>query len=226
MAQSNNKAEIYPVLHTSGNVAGNIEQAHVAFDNDSDGLFLIDHHNTNPQKLLEIYESIRTEFPDRFIGLNLLSCHRVSASLKKVVENRILPDGLWSDSSDDPDMTKDRAYGKNIKIFGGIAFKYTTSYTDDPETAARLANAAPDWIDVITTSGPQTGQPASLEKLKAMHDALPEGKELAVASGVDMDNIEEIRKVVDKILLASSIEQSDGIFDAAKLREITEASHQ
>lgn len=226
MAQSNNKAEIYPVLHTSGNVASNIEQAHVAFDNDVDGLFLIDHHNINPQKLLTTYESIRTEFPDKFIGLNFLSCHRVSAALKKVIENRILPDGLWSDNSDDPDMTKDRDYGKNIKIFGGIAFKYTTGYTDDPETAGRLANTAPDWIDVVTTSGPQTGKPASLEKLKTMHDALPEGKELAVASGVDMDNIEEIRQVVDKILLASSIEKSDGIFNESKLRDIIEAARQ
>lgn len=226
MAQSNNKAEVYPVLHTSGNLAGNIEQAYAAFDNNVDGLFLIDHHNFDPQKLLKTYESIRAEFPDRFIGLNLLSCNRVSTALRKVIESRIPPDGLWSDHSDDPDMAKDRSYGKSVKIFGGVAFKYTPSYTDNPEIASHLAKIAPDWIDVITTSGPQTGQPASLEKLKAMHDALPEGKELAVASGVDMDNIEEIRKVVDKILLASSIEQSDGVFDESKLIEITEAAHQ
>lgn len=225
MVQNRNKAEIYPVLHTTGNLAGDIEQAYVAFDGNVDGLFLIDHRSIDTQRLLKVYESVRAEFPDKFIGLNILD-HQVSTALKKAISTATMPDALWCDRSDDPNMTKDEVKKTGIKIFGGVAFKYTPDYTDDPEAASRLTKVVPDWIDVITTSGPQTGQPASLEKLVAMRAALPEGKELAVASGVDMNNIAEIRKVVDKILLASSIEQSDGVFDEDKLVEITEAAHQ
>lgn len=228
MAQNSNSAEIYPVLHTTSDIAGNVEQAEVAFEQGVDGLFLIDHHTADPRSLIETYDAVRDEFPEFFIGLNMLG-YDVSDALRKIIidsKSTFSPDGLWSDYDEDPKMSKDRNYGRNVKIFGGIAFKYTPTYTNDPEAAARLAAAAPDWIDVITTSGPKTGQAAPLEKLKAMKAAIPEGRELAVASGVDMSNIAEVREVVDKILLASSVEKSDGVFDKNKLREITEAAHQ
>ena len=41
-------------------------------------------------------------------------------------------------------------------------------------------------LDVVTTSGPGTGQAADFEKVKTIKESLTEGKKMALASGVSV----------------------------------------
>lgn len=112
-----------------------------------------------------------------------------------------------------------------VALLGGVAFKYTPSYTDDPVGAAAAARELEPFVDVVTTSGPGTGMSPQPEKLAAMKHAI--GKPLAVASGIGPDNIHGYAGTVDQILVASSVETQpySGIFDVAMLAEFITIAH-
>jgi predicted TIM-barrel enzyme len=58
---------------------------------------------------------------------------------------------------------------------------------------------------VATTSGDKTGSPPDAEKLKLIKSYLDNTIPLAVASGVDENNVSDFLPFVDKFLVASSI---------------------
>ena len=74
-----------------------------------------------------------------------------------------------------------------------------------------------DYIDVITTSGPGTGKPPSLEKIQLMRSYI--GKTpLAIASGITPENKSMFNDLVDYLLVASSITSKDEKFEEYKLK--------
>lgn len=115
---------------------------------------------------------------------------------------------------------------RRIKLFGGTAFKYTAHYTDDPELAAGQARQIKPFVDVVTTTGAGTGSAPDAGKIRAMKEASGR-KELAIASGVSMLNIEQYRGIADSILVASSVEvvPYSGIFDETRLRSLIHIAH-
>jgi hypothetical protein len=208
--------ELFPVVHlTDSHVS--IEQVRKAFELEADGVFLIDHLNFDgTDHLLDIYNSARQEFPGKFIGINVLQLIFPVDSLHLFIETLDngqidkLPDALWYD---DASVDKGAAIDYrtlhpslvDVQLFGGTAFKYTSSYTDDPtESAIETTRIAPS-VDVVTTSGKGTGFAPSTSKLASMK-AASGGRPLAVASGISVENLDDYRGVVDKILVSSSIE--------------------
>lgn len=196
----------FPVVHCvcplekqgSGHALRN---ARIAFENFADGVFLIG-HALNYQSLLMIYEQVRKEFPENWIGVNFLDvAARKDWSLLMQLARRY-PDvnALWIDNM--PDTRLDT--NARIELFGGVAFKYI-----DPnlrgEALVAECHRAKRLVDVITTSGSATGSPPDIAKLEEMRSAIGDQTRLALASGVTIENVGEFLPTVDTFLVASSV---------------------
>ena len=230
------------MVHIGGGENGRataLDQTELAFEKGADGVYLIDHYTRDPRAkhLLGTYSAARVLYPDRFIGLNILSANDSLSALKTVAaleDSEVLPpSALWVD-----DISRGGANGElstlkaavpfveSVKILGGVAFKYTDTYTDIPDVAAGLATRYMNALDVVVTSGPGTGSPTDPEKTRAMKQAVGT-QPLAVASGIDVGNVSGFNGSVDEVLASSSIETAkySGVFDPAKLEELIAAVH-
>lgn len=229
--------KVFPVVHVnSPEVAA--EQADLAFQLGADGVYLID-HNANIGNLFTAFNKVKNQHRAGFVGLNALGAGGIISGLNllddafKKGELEYIPDGLWVDRANlDPEyldslskLRTDHPELGRVKILGGVAFKYTPEYTDEPEAAAAQAKKAGSYIDVITTSGEGTGSPPSVEKIKAMKEST--AGQIAIASGVDAGNIASYAPFTDEVLVASSLEtySYSGIFDPVKLKELIDAAH-
>src|SRR5262249_47724010 len=135
-------------------------------------------------------------------------------------------DGLWCDNAAveaGPDAPWDareivatrRRLGWTGLYFGGGAFKYQRAVR--PEDLERGTAAAAPPLGGVCTSGPGTGQAASLEKVRVMHQALGPRGALALASGVTAANVAEVLPFVSAYLVATGIEAEFGRLEPAKL---------
>jgi predicted TIM-barrel enzyme len=75
---------------------------------------------------------------------------------------------------------------------------------DDVREAARIAAG---YMDIVTTSGPATGQAAAPDKIRAMKEALGTFP-LAIASGITAQNIGNYLNTADCFLVATGISSS------------------
>lgn len=223
--------EIYPVIHVKDEVQA-LEQAEMAHELGVDGLYLIDHGGASTKRLIDAYNAVESKYPDRFIGVNLLQIGAGSVSLEFLHdlaehdEIRRLPDALWVDnaavmSERMTELRQNEPKLRRVKYLGGVAFKYTELYTDNPSSAALQARMLSSLVDVVTTSGPATGEMASVAKIAAMKKAIAPQR-LALASGVDSHNIHLFGPHLDEALVATSIETApySGIFRESKLRDL------
>lgn len=226
--------KLYPVVHINDPEVA-VEQAGIALDvTGVAGVYLIDHHDPDSDWTFWVFNEVTKGHPDAYIGVNLLAFSPLFAlkSLRYCRESGTIsrvPNGLWVDDiknswSVTPQEVMRFKEGdpvlNNIRILGGIAFKYTDTYSDDPTEVADEVRELESAVDVVTTSGSGTGTSPSVEKMRAVRGATK--KTVAIASGVDSDNIEDYQGLVDEILVASSIETTpgSGVFDMGKLQNL------
>jgi len=230
--------EIYPVVHIN-DIETAKEQGGMALELGADGVYLIDHNGTRRNAIFETMRAIRHDRPDSFVGVNLLGytvneAYKIAKSYAGRGEKDLVPNAIWADNvehnHDDPDAfleAKNRSpLTRDIKLLGGIAFKYTQTFTENPEMAYNEVKRLWNAVDVVTTSGEGTGKAPSVEKLRAVKNAAGD-KPVAVASGISAENIAEYAGLIDQVLVSSSVETRpySGIFDKDKLRKIIEAAH-
>jgi len=247
--------EVFPVVHiVNSDVELAVHEGEKAFNLGADGILLIDHHNAwrNTNPLFESVNRLNEESSERFVGINILGFNsmQVMQAIDKALKNNkqtksieegrvdILlnnpPSGVWIDDMRDDYMTpglamefkKSKSYLKQIKILGGVAFKYTNTFTEDPKKAEYEAVYLKDSVDVMVTSGPGTGFEPSVEKIRAMKNSIGE-KALAIASGISFENIYKYNGLVDQIFVSSSVETipGSGVFDERKLQELIDEAH-
>lgn len=229
--------KIFPVVHIN-NPETAVEQANLAYDEGADGVYLIDHRMTSGDtKLFNVFNALAEQRgDDAYLGVNLLglSAEKAMVRIDSAVEGRSLvrtPDGLWSDdtlSSFDPFeayRSLKNSHVASMRFLGGVTFKYTDRFTENPDFAASDTRWLSPAVDVVTTSGKGTGSPPSVAKIAAMK--LATDKPLAVASGISLENIADYEGIVDEILAASSVETESysGVFDPVKLRALIAAAH-
>jgi len=201
-----------PVVHVRsvGQACRNTE---VALAAGASGVFLIDMKGRHPNFLLEVCREVHDAFPEAWIGLNMLG-HDPEYVLD-VVPSYV--QGVWSDYAGMPGSNMEQEtlrtinegedQGLRIIYFGGVAHKASPGETSNPVYAARDASLLCDSMHVVTTSGPGTGMPAPIDKLKAMAEAIGQ-KPLAVASGVNEQNVKSmIEAGVRAFLVSSSLER-------------------
>jgi len=235
--------KIFPVVHiVDSNVNIAARESNRAFEAGADGIYLIDHHgqNANKRPLLETFYTVKNESPDRYVGLNILGAsplEAVRAIVRSIARSKGLlpqPSGLWIDDMREDGINRNSAIEfrnshpsiNQMKLLGGVAFKYTETYTEDPDLAFYETEWLKDSVDSIVTSGSATGKEPTTEKLIAMKQSA-ENKPLVVASGISIDNIEKFDGIVDQVLVSSSIETypGSGKFEKSKLKALIEVAH-
>lgn len=210
------KKVFLPVIHPISRLHA-LRSLTVAREGGADGVFLIN-QGMHTGKTLALLDDFLANV-DFWIGVNILGAD-VQTLVPKLVCN-LMPQGVWSDRAD---PLVDR-HGWSGLYFGGVAFKYQQMVR--PEDEAREIHRARTsaLVDVVTTSGPGTGEPADLDKVRRMKEILG-ADPLAIASGITPDNVRQYTPHVDVFLVATGIEQSVGVFDPDKLHRVADAIHE
>lgn len=212
------------VIHVEAKAQA-LSNAIIAFGEGADGIFLIN-HSISSGDLRDIYFGVREAYPHEWIGINFL--HSPRARLFR----GLAPDdasGVWSDNagyeeSEDPlfiprslhEIRQSTSHGMKSLYFGGVSFKHQHD-TGNIQAACKAAVDCMPYVDVITTSGSETGTSPSLEKIVAMRTAI--GKHpLAVASGMTPENIRPFLPHVDAFLVATGISKTFTELDPDRVR--------
>lgn len=223
-----NSKVFLPVIHVR-NEAHALPNARIAYDEGADGIFLINHRIPG-YELLRVAHAAEKQFPQKWIGLNFLDLPPISALA--AIGPRY--DGIWMDDVGvswpgtngthlrkrlcNTITWKKRDRTRSLLIFGGVAFKYRPEVED----VADAARTAATYIDVVTTSGPETGTPPSVEKIRTMRNAIGDHA-LAIASGMTPENVSAFTPYVDCFLVATGISTPDDNLDPLRVRAFREA---
>lgn len=203
------KTKLIPVIHVLDEAQA-MRNVGLCVDNGVDMVFLISHGRLDYVGLIKLAGLVRSKFPKMWIGLNMLDLstrEAISLSLSHV-------NGLWCDKTiSSEDVTFFRKF--NGQFFGSLAFKYQPQPTD-LAAACAIAKAT---TDVATTSGPGTGKPASVEKITKLREMLG-NHPLAIASGVDSENVKSYVGIANYLMVASSITDNDENIIEEKLVEL------
>jgi len=200
------KTELIPVIHmvNQNQVMTNVK---TCVESGVQKIFIINHQTTS-NELISCANKVKETYPNLWIGLNMLDVQAKDAILYEFDF-----DGLWCDQSIKPDDYKWRKF-KGM-LFSGLAFKYQPQPKD-------LQLACQESIltsDVSTTSGSGTGKAADISKILQIREYLG-NHPMAIASGVNQDNIYLYKGVVDYLLVASSITSRGEIIYKDKLEEL------
>lgn len=200
------KQVVLPVIHVE-DLRQALKNADLAKRAGADGVFLISMRGMWSDDLLEIQRKVTKEFPAWWVGVNLLGEY-TGNTFSKLDQN---VSGLWSDNAWIDEKAEDQSRAEEINsarerskwrglYFGGVAFKYQRQVSD-LSLAARIATR---YMDVITTSGPGTGQAADFEKIATIKAGVGNFP-VAIASGISPENVSIYREVADCYLVASSL---------------------
>lgn len=239
LVKSYPRRAVLPVIHLQSEHQA-IEMAGIAKEAGAGGVFIIDHKPStshDPEILAQAVTDTMIAHPDLWVGVNCLSRHPEFSY--KLFAEALGVDGVWTDNAtgwshgqktNKSNLEAAAIYceatdclWKNLDTvyFGGLAMK-GAGYIEDPYEAAAFVEATQHYVDVVTTSGPETGHASPLERIIQIRLAIDVGGKLAVASGVNVNNIAEQASLVDYFLVASSIETEpmSGIFDKWKLLQL------
>ncbi|MCX6725718.1 MAG: adenine phosphoribosyltransferase [Candidatus Shapirobacteria bacterium] len=221
---SNNKV-VLPVVHVKTEKQ-TLNNVFIAKENGADGAFLISMEGMNHHDLLKMYEVVQKEVPTFWLGINYLDLRAIH-----VFENlNSHINGAWVDDAEIFEQVNLQLNAEKISearkksgwkglYFGGVAFKYQREVNN----YKKVAEIAKHYMDVITTSGTQTGSAPDLRKIEIMKEAVGDSP-LAIASGISPENVGKFKKVADCFLVATSIlKPGTEDFDPSKVKELIEA---
>lgn len=203
-----NPRVVLPVIHVETQDQA-LRNVLIARDAGADGVFLIN-HGMPDANLLAIHASVATVHPDWWIGVNCLGLSPYEVFTKISPKVR----GVWVDNAGINETQQDQPEPKRVLMaqhtlapdclyFGGVAFKYQR-HVENLESACQLAAR---FMDVVTTSGPGTGEAADVEKIQRMKAALGP-QPLAIASGITPENVGGYLPFADCYLVATGISKS------------------
>lgn len=222
-SSSSPRRRVYPVIHYLRHELA-IEQARLAYRLGADGVFLIHHENDDAEVMRTAAQLVRERPAGKSLGVNLLVTPALQ-TLEWAVKNGV--DAIWEDrpgihsSGEDPVAVEIEArlaaLAQPPQYFASIAFK---GQPHDPRPD-KSALRARELRMIPTTSGPGTGQPPSVDKIadvqRALAAARPEVPRLAVASGMDCDNVGLFLPYLTDILVATGVAADEHHFDPDKL---------
>lgn len=213
---------VLPVIHvaTEGQAMRN---AALAREAGAAGVFLIN-HAISSRALLAIHAKVVEAFPGWWSGVNCLDLdpEEVFSLVSKEVggvwaDNAMIEEGQLEQPAAAAALEAQRRLGWQGLYFGGVAFKYQR-HVDDLRSAATTAR---QYMDVITTSGPGTGQAAHVDKIRTMKEAIGDFP-LAIASGITPANVSDYLPYADCFLVATGISRSFEELDLSLTKQLIE----
>lgn len=215
-----NRHSILPVIHVEG-LEQALRNAEIAREQGCDGIFLIN-HEIPWAVLLKIHHRMCEVFPGWWIGVNCLDLGPDEVFCR--ISDKVA--GVWVDNAMIDEREAQQTMAESIQAarvesgwqglyFGGVAFKYQRHVED----VGRAARIAAEYVDVVTTSGPATGQAADRRKIRIMKEALGTFP-LGLASGVTLDNVHAYLGMADSFLVATGISKSWLELDGGRLRAL------
>ena len=216
--------KIHAVIHHL-NDPTTFEQAEIALRAGADGVFLISHHGKDAAlpDLARDVQKLRAPDGRRLrVGINLLRSTPMAAVSLAAIYGL---DMAWLDNAGvsghgTSDVgaalsahVKAMPVDKRPQVFAGVAFKYQ-AFEPNPPAAARNA-AALGFVP--TTSGPATGMAPLVDTIETMSKAV--SGRLAVASGMDVENVHLFAPHLSHILVASGVSLDTYHFDPERLAE-------
>lgn len=210
------KPNVFPVIHYLDDVTS-LDQADMVAECDAQGLFLISHHGQDAE-IAALATTIKQRHPQLKVGLNFLNLGVLEAA--RACELCGL-DMVWGDncgvSSEGfnavaQKLSRIAVHKNGLRVFASVAFKYQ-AHEPDPAKAALKAQSLGF---IPTTSGSGTGSAPTVDKIKAMSEAT--NGQLAIASGMDPENIHLFAPYLSDILVATGVSVDEYRFDYEKLR--------
>jgi hypothetical protein len=211
-----------PVIHPISREAA-LASVECAVKSGADGIFLIN-QGMDADSVFDLSAEVKDKYPDLWIGLNILG------DFPAVTLKRLGPhiNGLWTDNAEIDERLEDQSRAKLFQeareeldwkglYYGGVDFKGQRRVPFGE--LGRAAVLATQYIDVVTTSGPATGEAADIERIKEMRVGLGDHP-MALASGVTPKNIHNYLPYVDSFLVASGIEKHFGVLDPVKTAKL------
>lgn len=180
--------------------------------------------------LIAAYAAIKDAHPGLWLGVNFVGENPYTvAKLLMKFDRKV--DGVWIDNSyvtaSDPQSVPAMMLDAFAKIpnfsndaslyFGGVLHKGshvppngTDTWFNNPDDTLEPAtrNALP-FMDVVCTSGFDTGIPVSVEKVGRMHAVVDGRAKLALSSGVDASNVDPLLPFVDYFIVGTSVHDDD-----------------
>eukprot|EP00960_Hanusia_phi_P029589 748043-Hanusia_phi.AAC.6 len=212
---------IFVVVHalTKEQVAENIQ---LVLDEGATGVFLVNHDFDYPE-MLPIVRHVRGQFPSLFLGVNFHTLNGADAFpiLGRLSREGIKIDAYWADNAcieheraGQPQATAisqvRQTSGWDGLYFGGTAFKNPKNHVKlckpvPPEFLKDVASYACPYMDVVTTSGAESGVAPDMDKVLQMRAGCGETP-LCLGSGVSADNVKSFVDNVDCFFVATSIQ--------------------
>lgn len=223
----NNRGPILlPVIHVINEqqTSSNIDKLIAA---DIQGCFLIN-HDFDVRTFLPVIKSIRTQYPDFWIGVNFLAVTGLDAFpiLASLAKEGCPINAYWGDDARVDERKIEQVEAEEIAqmriesgwkglYFGGVAFKKQRPV--DPKDYVTSASLACTYMDLVTTSGLATGNAAEVSKISTFRSALPDTP-IALASGITPQNASDYW-MVDCFMVATGINIDDDFYniDSQKL---------
>ena len=213
---------ILPVIHVV-DVVQVEKNLLVAIQEGAQGVFLIN-HDFDIEQFLPIIRTIRQKYPSVWLGVNFLGVTGLDAFpiLGQLQHEGCIVDAYWADDARIDEFCGVDGQAEAIQIheakrrsgwrgmyFGGAAFKKQRQV--DAENYGAAAELAREFMDVVTTSGIATGQEADLSKVDVFRQGIGDTP-LALASGVNPQNIHHYAAQVDAVLVATGINFSGDFY--------------
>jgi hypothetical protein len=214
--------KIIPVIHHLNNDLS-FENARMCAEENAYGIFLISMTCDNDD-LPMLAKVIKGKYPKLKVGINLLG----QTAIDSLDTSKTMGlDMTWSDNpiitsscvSEEAIDIKNMLDGTKHMFFNSVAFKYQKSDTN-PGFAADLSKKCGF---IPTTSGKGTGSAAELNKVMQMKAVIGDYP-LAVASGLDPENIVSYLDYLEYGLVATGISKNFHEFDQDKLKLIIKNS--
>ena len=112
--------------------------------------------------------------------------------------------GIWSPNAGEAMRYRNSLGRKDIQMYYNISAEFAYSLDKRSISERSESTVFSSIPDAVLVSGQITGQSAQLEDIKEVSKKIPNTPVLA-NTGVNLDNVEEILKITDGVIIGSSL---------------------